>query len=154
MFAGRNSSRSIERMSLNSISTRLPPYSGPVSRGNSQTTQVGAARDIPVTSSDAIDVVELQSGAERKYQEAGAGPGSSTGDTSGSPGGQSSPGIALYQRISQYGNNEPGTSALLKSWNNIMQGSQDADGAVAAFAKTLAQNQTPGSGSGVLDLTA
>lgn len=35
-----------------------------------------------------------------------------------------------------------------------MQGGQDAEGAVAAFAKALSQNATLGSESGILDVTA
>jgi len=35
-----------------------------------------------------------------------------------------------------------------------MQGGQDAAGAAAAFAKALAQNETLGFESGILDLTA
>ena len=79
---------------------------------------------------------------------------SATGAASDSLSEQSSPGIAVYQRVSQYGNNEPSTSALLKRWNSIMQSGGNVDGAAADFAKALAQNETPGLGSGVLDLTA
>jgi len=35
-----------------------------------------------------------------------------------------------------------------------MQGGQDAESGVAAFAKALSQNQTSGLESGILDLTA
>jgi hypothetical protein len=35
-----------------------------------------------------------------------------------------------------------------------MQGGAGADSAAAAFAKALSQNETPGSESGVIDLTA
>jgi hypothetical protein len=42
----------------------------------------------------------------------------------------------------------------LKSWDNIMQGGQEPDGAVAAFAKTLSQYETSGYAESVLDITA
>jgi hypothetical protein len=64
------------------------------------------------------------------------------------------PGIAVYRRVSQYGNNETSTSALLERWNNIMQSGKGADGAAADFAKVLARHETPGLESGVIDLTA
>ena len=122
-------------MSVKSISTALPPVYGPVSRNTAQPAKAGATADDSVTLS-------------------GTTPGSSTGETSGPPGMQSSPGIALYQRVSQYGDNESSASALLKNWNDIMQGGRDADSAVAGFAKALSQNETLGYESGVLDLTA
>jgi hypothetical protein len=52
--------------------------------------------------------------------------------TSGPPGSQgstqSSRGAALYKLVSQMGSSDPSTSALLKSWNSIMQTGQDAGG--------------------------
>jgi hypothetical protein len=96
----------------------------------------------------------FQSTLEQARRQNRATAGNSTSGNSGSLGGQTSRAIALYQRIKQYGNNEPSTSALLKSWNNIMQGGQEADSAAAAFAQALSQNEALGSESGVLDLTA
>jgi hypothetical protein len=168
-----------ERMSVNSVSTRLPPSYSPLSGSNSPTARPTAAaqelrqksfarsnanrtadaavddpaQDASVTNGDSTDV-RFQSTLEDRLQQGAATAGRSTGGTSGSSGGQSSPGIALYQRVSQYGNSEPRTSALLASWNNIMKGGDGADGAAAAFAKALSQNETPGSESGVIDLTA
>jgi hypothetical protein len=122
-------------MSVKSISTALPPVYGVVSRANSQTARVGVTPDDSVTLT-------------------GTTPGRSTDETPGSPGDRSPPGIALYQRVSQYGNNESSTSALLKNWNDIVQGGHDADSAVAGFAKALSQNETLGYEAGVIDLTA
>ena len=166
-------------MSVNSVLTGLPPSYRPLSGNNSQSarpaaaakelrersfaragaSQVtsaavdGATQDASGTGGDPTDV-RFQSTLEQALHEGSATAGRSSSGTSGSPGGLSSAGIALYQRVSQYGNNEPRTSALLKSWNTIMQGGQDADAAAATFAKALSQNEAPGSESGVLDLTA
>ena len=166
-------------MSVNSVLTGLPPSYNPLSRNNAPTARPaaaatglreksfgkssaarvtsaaldGATPDATVTADDPTDV-RFQSTLEQALHEGSATAGRSSSGTSGSPGGLSSAGIALYQRVSQYGNNEPRTSALLKSWNTIMQGGQDADAAAATFAKALSQNETPGSESGVLDLTA
>jgi hypothetical protein len=166
-------------MSVNSVSTRLPPsynlLSGntsptarpaaaaneraakPFAKANvSQSTGTaarGATRDASVTSGDSTDD-HLQSTLEQALHEGAATAGTSRDGTSDSPAGTSAPGIALYQRVSQYGNSEPRTSALLQSWNSIMQGGPDADTAAAAFAKALSQHQMPGSESGVIDLTA
>jgi hypothetical protein len=157
-------------MSVNSVSTRLPPSYTPLTGSNSPSARSTAAAqglrqksfagsntyrttDASVTNGDATDV-RFESTLEDRLQQGAATAGKSTGGTSGSSGGQSSPGIALYQRVSQYGNSEPRTSALLASWNNIMKGGDGADGAAAAFAKALSQNETPGSESGVIDLTA
>jgi hypothetical protein len=100
------------------------------------------------------DPGQFRSTLEQALREGAATAGSSASEASQSPGGHPAPGIALYQRVSQYGNNDPSNSALLQSWNKIMQGGRDADGAAAAFAKLLSQNGMPGSESGVLDLTA
>jgi hypothetical protein len=166
-------------MSVNSVSTRLPPSYSPVSGSNSQAaksaaaaqelrqksiaranayrttgaTVEDAAQDASAASGDPTDV-HYQSTLEETLQQGAATARKSTEGASGSPGSESSPGIALYRRVSQYGNSEPRTSALLKSWNNIMQSGQAADGAAAAFAKALSQHETPGFGSGVIDLTA
>jgi hypothetical protein len=159
-------------MSVKSVSTSLQPYYGSLSGINSQTAGVqeksfenaraaraagadatSATRDASVTSSDAPDLWEFQ--LDRNLRDGGATtaerPSNSTSDA---PSGRSSPGIALYQRVSQYGSNEPSASALLESWNNILHGGQETESGVAAFAKALSQNETLGFESGVLDLTA
>jgi hypothetical protein len=167
-------------MSVNSVLTGLPPSYGPLAANNSQTAKSGAlakelpgrpfnktdlpqvtgaeaqiaGQDSPTTGGDPTHVGPLQSVLERALREGGAAAGRSASGSSGSPGGGSSAGIALYQRISQYGNSESSMSALLKSWNEIVQGGQIADSAVATFAKTLSQNETLGLQSSVLDLTA
>ena len=168
-------------MSVNSVSTGLQPSYGPLSGNSSQTaksavlatefpdkastqsspSQVtgteadGARQNASATAGNATNTDQFQSTLEQSLREGRATAGSSAAsDTSESLIGQSSPGIALYQRISQYGNNEPSTSALLKRWNSIMQSGQRADSAAASFAQALAQNETPGLESGVLDLTA
>jgi hypothetical protein len=166
-------------MSVNSVSTGLPPSYNPLSGNSSPTARSaaatkdlrerafagtgasrvtsaevdGAAQDASVTSGDAASI-QFQSTLEQALHEGAATVGRSSGGSSGSPYGQPPAGIVLYQRVSQYGDNEPRTSALLKSWNTIMQGGPDADTAAATFAKALSQNETPGSESGVLDLTA
>ena len=166
-------------MSVNSVLTGLPPSYNPLSGNGSPTARPaaavtglreksfgkssasrvtsaaldGATPGATVTPDDPTDV-RFQSTLEQALHEGSATAGKSSSGASGSPGGLSSAGIALYQRVSQYGNNEPRTSALLKSWNTIMQGGQGADAAAATFAKALSQNETPGSESGVLDLTA
>jgi hypothetical protein len=168
-------------MSVNSVSTGLLPSYGPLSGNSSQTaksaalaaefpdktapqpdrSQVtgtdsdGARQDASAAPGNATGADPFQSTLEQTLREGQATAGNSTAsETSGSLGGRSSPAIALYQRISQYGNNEPSTSALLKRWNSIMQSGQGADSAAASFAKALSQNETPGLESGVVDLTA
>ena len=152
-------------MAVHSVSTGLPPsYS--VSGSTSPTARSAAiakglagqsfakANTSQSTSGKESTDTEFQSTLEQELREGTATAGRSASDSSGSPAGQSSAAIALYQRVSQYGNNEPQTSALLKSWTTIMQGGDDADSAAAAFAKALSQSQAPGSEAGVLDLTA
>ena len=168
-------------MSVNSVPTGLPPSYSPLSGGTtsrtaksapiakgllderfakanvSQATSAevdGSTQDASVTSGDPTDGEQFQSTLEQALREGAATGGRPTGGTSGSPGSQSSRGLALYQRVSQYGNNEASTSALLESWNTIMQGGDNADSAAAAFLKTLSQSETPVYRSGVLDLTA
>lgn len=116
--------------------------------------EVDAARDAATTNSTAPDVAQAQSTLERARRQAEAAAESPTGETPESTDGRPPPGIALYERISRYDNGGSSTSTLLKSWNEIMQGGRDAQGAAAAFAKTLSQNETLGFESGILDLTA
>ena len=165
-------------MSVHSVLSGLPPAYNLLSGSNSRSAKSATlAKEPPektfpeadvdqATSARVRDVAQnatatseapgglFHSTLEQARRQNRATAANSTSGASGSPDGQSSRGIALYQRIKQYGNNEPSTSALLKSWNNIMQGGQAADSAAAAFAKALAQNQALGSESGVLDLTA
>ena len=158
-------------MSVNSLSTHLRPYYGPLAASRSQPAKSGgfakaresqvtaveaqgATRDASVSGSEATDLGGFRAAPNRESQESGGTAKESTSETSAAPGGRSSPGIALYQRVSQYGSNEPSTSALLKSWNDIVHGSQSAESGVTAFAKALSQNGTLGYESGVLDLTA
>jgi hypothetical protein len=162
----RVTSRQNERMSVNSVLTGLPPSYNPRSSTSSPTARpAAAAKQLSeksfartgasrVASGDATDV-QFESTLEQALHEGAATASKSSSGTPESPGAQSPAGLALYQRVSQYGNNEPRTSALLKSWNTIMQGGgPDADTAAAAFAKALSQHEAPGSESGVLDLTA
>jgi hypothetical protein len=152
-------------MAVHSVSTGLPPSYG-VSGSTSPTARSAAigkglagqsfakANTPQFTSGSETTDTQFQSTLEQELREGTATTGRSASGSSGSPTGQSPAGIALYQRVSQYGNNEPQTSALLKSWTTIMQGGAGADSAAAAFAKALSQSETPGSESGVLDLTA
>ncbi len=166
-------------MAVNSVLTGLSPSYGLRSGDTSQTArpaapakdlpgksfaaEVDAARDACATHSHAIDVGQTQRTLEKARRQAEAAGQSPTGETLESPGGRPGPsaaasavrqGIALYERVSQYDSSEPSTSTLLKSWNEIMQGGQDAQGAAASFAKALHQNETLGFQSGILDLTA
>ena len=169
-------------MSVNSVLPGLLPYYGPLSGNGSQQNAKAAprAQEFPdqttvnaepsQTSSATVEQVtpdssaqsgnsttadQLQSSLKQALRQGGATAGNTASTSSDVLSDSPSPGIAAYQRISQYGNNsEPSTSALLKRWNNIMQSSNGADGAAADFAKLLAQNETPGLTSGVLDLTA
>lgn len=167
-------------MSVNSVLPGLLPYYGPLSGNGSQNAKATArAKDFPEQTSVTADPSQV-TGAEtdRATQDTattndgspGGGPfqstleqalreGRTTATSTSSAASETlselpSPGIAIYQRVSQYGNSEPSASALLKRWNNIMQSGSGADGAAADFAKALAQNETPGLDSGVLDLTA
>jgi len=82
-------------MSVTSISPGLPPSHGPLPVNNSQGPKFAQAN--------------------------GAAAGRSTSRSSGAGGGQPSTGAALYKLVSQMGNNDPSTSALLRNWNSIMQ---------------------------------
>jgi len=161
-------------MSVKSVSNSLQPYYGPLSGINSQTAQAegrtfagagtsrvtgtdtaSATQDASVTGSEAADLWGFQASVKRDPRANGATAEGSSNGASEAPGGRSPPGIALYQRVSQYGSNDPSSaSALLKSWNEILRGGQDSQTGVAAFAKALSQNETFGYESGVLDLTA
>lgn len=157
-------------MVVNSVLTGLSPSYGPRSGDPSKTAkpaapgkdvpksafaaEVDAARDASAPDTNAPDAGQTQSTLERARRQAEAAAESPRGEAAGSPGERNAPGIALYARISQYDNGGPSSSTLLKSWNEIMRSGQDAEGAAAAFAKTLSQNETLGLESGILDLTA
>ena len=166
-------------MSVNSVLPGLLPYHGPLSGNGSQNAKATArAKDFPEQTSvtanpsqvtgtegdgatqntaapneDSTRAGQFQSSLEHALQQGRATAASTSSTTPETLSELPSRGIAIYQRVSQYGNSEPSTSALLKRWNNIMQGS-GAAGTAADFAKALAQNETPGLDSGVLDLTA
>ncbi|HEY6926318.1 MAG TPA: hypothetical protein VI653_22730 [Steroidobacteraceae bacterium] len=156
-------------MVVNSVSTGLSPSHGLRSGDSAQTTrsaalakdlprrsfaaEVDAALDASVSKGDATDVGQIQSTLERARRQAEAAE-KQAGSTPEPPGGRPTPGIALYERISQYNNGDPPSSTLLRSWNQIMQRGPDTEGAAAAFAKALSQNETLGLKSGILDLTA
>lgn len=160
-------------MSINPVLTSLPPPYSLRSDSNSPSAKSAALAeelreksfakaDISQATSPEVDDAthdasatkgdpgHFQSTLDQTLREGAATARRSTSGPSQSSAGQSSPAIALYQRVSQYGSNEPSNSALLQSWNKIMQ----ADSAAAAFAKLLSRNGMPGSESGVLDLTA
>jgi hypothetical protein len=103
---------------------------------------------------DPTDVSQFQSTLEQALRMAAATAERSTSRTSASDGSQSSIGTALYERISRMGDNDPSTSALLRSWNSIMQSGQDGGNAGAATLHTSPQNEAPAFESGGLDLTA
>jgi hypothetical protein len=169
-------------MSVHSVSTGLLPYDA-LSRSNSQTAKAAAiapelrgSRDVQgdlfrvnrggvegaaagtaetaARSGDAPGAGDFHSPFERAHAGSGSTAGNGTAGAAESPAARQSPGIALYERVSQYGSGALATSALLKSWNEIMHGGQEADGAVAAFAKELSQHETSGFVPAVLDLTA
>jgi hypothetical protein len=99
------------------------------------------------------DVSQLEKAFAQTQRADGATRATPTGRPLESDGSQSSSGIALYQRINQIGN-EPSTSELLRKWNSIMQSGQDAGDAGAATLRALFQNDSPASGSRILDVTA
>ena len=168
-------------MSVNSVLPGLLPSYGPLSGNGSQNAKAtarakdfpeqtsvtadpslvtgteadGTARDTSTTNDGSSAAGPFQSTLEQALRQgqatAAASPSSTTSEA---PSESPSRAIAAYQRVSQYGSSEPSTSALLKRWNNIMQTGSGTDGAAADFAKALAQNETPGLESGVLDLTA
>lgn len=158
-------------MSVTSVSSALPtPYgsvSGISSRGVKYVAPVdpfrppagtradGRTAGPTVTAdADAADRNRSQSAFADSLRADGAGTaGDSSDETSGSGGTQSPAGIALYKRVSLIGNNESSPSALLKSWNSIVQGADD-DGTGAATLQAFLQNGAPGLGSGILDVTA
>lgn len=167
-------------MSVNSVLPGLLPSYGPVSGNNSQNAKAtartkdfpeqtsvtadpsqvsgtesdGAARNTSAPNDGSPGPGQLQSSLEQALRQVRATSASTSSATSNALSELPSPGIAIYQRVSQYGNSEPSTTALLERWNNIMQSGDRTDGAAADFAKALAQNETPGLDSGVIDLTA
>ncbi len=100
------------------------------------------------------DVSQFQSTLEQALRMAAATAGRSTSAAPASGGSQSSIGTALYKRISQMGDSDPSTSALLRNWNSIMQSGQDGGNAGAATLHTFLPNEAPAFESGGLDLTA
>ena len=161
-------------MSVHSVATRLLSYDA-LSRSTPQAGSSAAIRPqwrgsraqadlfqvVRGQSSRAVDetaargeepseIGELHRPFEGMHRAAGNSPSGS----SAAPGERPSPAIALYERVSQYGNNEPAMSTLLKRWNTIMQGGQESDAAVAAFAKAVSQHETSGLVPAVLDVTA
>ena len=99
-------------------------------------------------------VSQFESGLADTLRADGTTAARSTSGASESDGSPSSAGIALYKRISQIGSREPSTSELLKSWNTIMQGEQDAGNAGSATLQALLQSAAPAFGSSILDVTA
>jgi len=83
---------------------------------------------------DPADGSHVQSAFAQALRANGAAGRSPTSGTSGSQGNQSSRGTALYRLVSQMGNSDPSTSALLESWNSIMQ---SADAGAGAFQGSL-----------------
>ena len=167
-------------MSVNSVSSGLLPSYGALSANNSQTAKsVAFAKELPETTSAAADGPQVTTARASDAPENGgsapkpgygaptddsqleqarradaAAAGRSASEPSGSRGGQTSAGIALYKRISQIGNDEPSASALLKRWNSIMQSEQDADNTATVTSQAFAQNGATRFESGILDLTA
>jgi hypothetical protein len=100
------------------------------------------------------DASQFQSALARAQRADGATAGRSTSGASGSDGSKSSTGTALYKLISQMGNSDPSTSALLRSWNSIMQSGQDGGDTAAATLPAFSQNEASAFESGSLHLTA
>jgi hypothetical protein len=168
-------------MSVSSVTTALPTLygtgSGSHSRGVKYAAPVdpfkqdaAAADGAPVAGSradgrssngtategaDSADSSSFQNAFAKARRADGASAGKSASDASGSGSSTQSPaGIALYKRVSLIGNNESSPSALLKSWNSIVQGGGDDDGTEAATLQAFLQNGASGFGSGILDVTA
>jgi hypothetical protein len=125
----------------------------------------GAAQDIAVTKDGRnvaeagyaghTDVSQFQSTLAQALRANGAPAGRPSSGASGSDRSQSSIGAALYKRVSQMGNNnDPTTSALLRSWNSIMQSGQDAGHAGVATSQVYLQHEGPTLESSTLHVTA
>lgn len=168
-------------MSVNSVSTGLSPSYGLLTGTNSQTARYAAigrewpekpsakaddaqvnGAEVNESTPDAAaagdgtpDTAEFQSSLDQALREGGASARYSDPAASDPSTARSSAGLALYKRISQYGSdNGPRASALLKSWNSIIQSGANADIGDAAIAKAVLQSGTPHDSAGVLDLTA
>ena len=113
----------------------------------------GRNDELEASYGDPANINQFQS-ALLQARITGATAGRSTTGASASNGSRSSIGTALYKRVSQMGGTDPSTSALLRSWNSIMQGGQDEGSSGAAPLQTLLQNEAPVFESGGLHLTA
>jgi hypothetical protein len=163
-------------MSVTSVLPGLPPSYGPLSGNNSQAAKFAglAEQSRQTTTAKAagsqgtsirvnaatqdIAVAKagkgIQSAPAQALRTDGATDRRWTSGISGSGGSQASIGTALYRLISQMGNKDHSTSALLESWNSIMQGGQFAGEAGASTSRALLQNEMPEFESSSLHLTA
>jgi hypothetical protein len=104
---------------------------------------------------DPTDASHVQSAFAQALRANGVAGGSPTSGNSGSQGNQSSRGTALYRLVSQMGNSDPSTSALLKSWNSIMQSGRDAgDAGAGALQDSLRSEPSVLESGSSLHLTA
>jgi hypothetical protein len=113
----------------------------------------GRNDELEASYADPANVNQFQS-ALLQARITGATAARSTSATSASNGSRSSIGTALYKRVSQMGGTDPSTSALLRSWNSIMQSGQDGGSSGAATLQTLLPNEAPVFESGGLHFTA
>ena len=102
----------------------------------------------------AVEGTDFQGSLDEALRQGRASFGGATDATSEPSSARPLPGIAVYQRVSQYGSNDPSSSMLLQRWNSIMQSGKEADATVADLAQALARREAAGHESGVLDLTA
>lgn len=103
---------------------------------------------------DPLAVNQFKSALSQALQAAAsASPGSASG-TTGSVGSQSSAGAAIYQLINQLGNNDPSTSALLGSWNSMMQSGGDTGAAQSSSLQAFLKSEVPAFESGAINVSA
>jgi hypothetical protein len=108
----------------------------PVTRDSALTKEGGGV--VQAGYADPADASHLQSAFAQALRANRVAGGSATSGTSGSQGNQSSRGTALYRLVSRMGNSDPSTSALLKSWNSIMQsGREGGDAETGALQSSL-----------------
>jgi hypothetical protein len=152
-------------MSIYPVSRSLLPYLGPVTAANSSATArpVAAVSEAPVTSRDTVTPAansnpdaggEADSTLERALRQARVATGDSTSGESNPKNSRFGPAIGLYQRVSQYNDDKPSASALMKSWNDIVRENQFEDAGMADYLKAVAQHNAAAPSSSVLHVTA
>jgi hypothetical protein len=153
-----NNSQSAKLTALAKLLQEKAPTRADGSRATSIQVEPAVKKDgkgmARVEYADPADVSHLQSALAQALRANEATAGRATGGTTGSDGSRSSSGTALYELVSQMGNSDPSTAALLRSWNSIMQTGQVAEDTGAAALQGWSQIEAPAFESGSLNLTA